>query len=237
VVATTSTTGTPTAAAATVPDALRSGQWVLDRHGASKLISGVASQQVGLDPLFDSLTTLEYVRAAVGTAADVQRFNPESESYRPKLDPFPRPSAGILRFDLVPPVLTPRQTNTGLQRDLPDTAFFRLMAVYMRDGIIVEVRERIDIETRLNDPQSNLETRIHDYLNDPPSAINQQAVRLLQALNQQLVRTGKPAIRPREMDLRFTALGHAARVQLPQGASEASLAAVGDHGQVLFERH
>ncbi|MHB8507254.1 MAG: hypothetical protein ACYDGR_01215 [Candidatus Dormibacteria bacterium] len=231
--------GAATAGASVVPPALLAGQWVLDKTGAAALRSVATQEQVtGKDPLHDAITSLEYVRRAVGEAAGVLRFNPESQSYRPKLDPFPRPGQGTLRYDLVPPILTPKQSNEGgLSRALPNTAFFRLMAIYVRDGTVVEVRERINIATRLTDPQSNLEARIGDFIKvSSGESIEAQATALGAVLNVKLPQGGQPPIRQRDLDLKFTSLGRSQTVALPSGTTDGDLTAVGGQGQVLFER-
>ena len=229
------------AAPAAVPAALQSGQWVLDQAGAAGLTAvSLGTQTVGKNPLLDSLTALEYVRAAVNAGQNVTKFNPESETYRPKLDPFPRPSSGVIRYDVIPPILQPRSNGAGGQTQLavPETPFFRIMAVYIRNGMVVEAREKIDIATRLLDPQSNLQARLGDFVSLPSTAsVDQQASALQTFLNQQLARTGKPLLRQRTMDLAFISLGHAASVSLPAEATAGNLSGVDAHGQLLYEQH
>ena len=226
---------------APVPEALRLGQWVLDKAGASGLTaSSTGGQQVGRNPLLDAITALEYLRASVNAGSDVTKFNPESETYRPKLDPFPHPSSDTVRYDVVPPALPVRSAGAGgqLQTAIPDTPFFRIMAIYVKNGLVVDAREKIDIVTRLEDPQSNLETRLGDFVNVPADASLQvQAAALQVSLNHQLARLAKPQLRLRQMELRFTSLGHAGAVALPDGASEASLSGVDAHSQLLYEQH
>jgi hypothetical protein len=228
-------------APAPVPEALRSGQWVLDKTGASGLTaSSSANQTVGANPLFDAITALEYLRASVNAGSDVTKFNPESETYRPKLDPFPRPASDTLRYDVVPPTLPVRSSGAGgqLQTSIPDTPFFRIMAIYVKNGLVVDAREKIDIVTRLEDPQSNLEARLGDYVNVPSGASLQvQAAALQVSLNHQLAQLAKPRLRLRQMELNFTSLGQSAAVSLPTGAVEASLTGVDAHSQLLYEQH
>ena len=229
------------AAPAQVPAALTTGGWVVDKAGATGLVAGSSSdiQLVGRNPLLDSITSLEYTRAAINAATDVVKFNPESESYRPKLDPFPRPASGTLRYDTVPPILSPRSSGTGGQLRLapPDVPFFRLMAIYVRSGRVVEVRERIDVATRLRDPQSNLAARLGDFIKvNQGASTSDQAAALTTALNRQLAQTGKPLIRLRDMDLQFTSIGHSGSVSIPADAAPGDLSAVGAHGQLLYQQ-
>jgi hypothetical protein len=225
---------------AQIPPDLTAGRWVVDKAGASAFGVGASlnARDVGRNPLLDAITALEYVRGATNQAQDVARFNPESETYRPKLDPFPRPRSGVLRYDVVPLALKPRSHGPGgsLEVTVPDTAFFRLMAIYVQDGVIVEVREKIDIEARLKDPQSNLQARLGEFVSVPPgTSTGKQGSALLAKLNASLPTLGKPPVRLRELDLSFTNLGHSGIVTLPADSSPGDLSAVGAHGQVLFE--
>jgi len=216
-----------------VPDDLTAGRWVVDKKGAIGLVAGTSGDAlvVGRNPLLDSITALEYTRRAINEATDIARFNPESSDYRPKLDPFPRPAAGTLRYDVVPPILTPRSNGTGgaVRVDPPATPFFRLLAVYVRDGRVAEVR--------LRDPQSNLDARLGDFVKVSPGAtVSDKAAALLKILNRQLAQTAKPLIRPREMALKFTSLGHSATVRLPPDATAGDLSGAGAHGQLLYQQ-
>lgn len=236
-------TTTPTGQA-TQPVALRTGVWLDDPKGAASLLLKAPSRAPGKDPLADSLTALEYVRFAISQAQTVFKFNPESEAYRPKLDPFPRPAAGVIRYDLLPPDLPARQRvgtgqNIGVLNQVPGVPFFRLMAVYVKDGLVQEVREQIAVLPRLADSQSNLEARLNDFTRgaSPNQPLSYQAAALLFSVNARLSREGQPLIRPRTMDLQFSGFGQAPDVTLPAGATQTDLASLGSFDLQLYESH
>lgn len=216
------------------------GRWVVDRRGASSLWHGGPSKvALGDDPVYDSLTVLRYVRQAVGEAAFVAKFNPESQDYRPKFDPFPAPGRGEIRYDLLAPSLKPRDptTTSGKQLQIPGPRFFRRMSVYVRDGAVVTVREKIDVADMLADPRSHLVARIADYEIELPEAPPaEQAAVLVRELNGMAKRLSLDGLREREMTVSFKDLGRPQRVELPTGAEPGSLKGVLDYGQVLFER-
>lgn len=238
--AATATGASAQAARATVPAALVAGRWVVDPGGMGPLsAAGVEGRQVGNDPLLDALLSLEYVRASITQAAAVVRFNPESQNYRPQLDPFPRPDRGTVRYDLVPPPLPARQGGevAQAQAQLPATPFFRVMAIYVKDGLVVQARERISVELRLRDPQSGLATRLSDYVKVPADAgVAEQARALAAALNRGLGHTSVAQIRERDLVVSFTAFGHKAAIQVPRSAVPGRLWMFEGQGQVLFEQ-
>ncbi len=220
-----------------IPAELAGGKWVVDKSAAATLASGGgAGQIVGRDPLYDSLAVVQYVRDAVDRAQTVRRLNPDSETYRPKYDPFPRPQAGQLRYDLVPPPLPPRQGDNGLQaQQTPDVAFFRQMSIYVAGGVVVGVRERISVEAQLLDPASNLEIRLGDFVQVRDGASTREQSRALLAyLNKRLPGSGRPPIRERTMEVSFRPRGNAA-IELPADATPADISAITQYGQVLHE--
>jgi hypothetical protein len=220
-------------------DATRN-HWVVDPNGANTLFSN--QQRVGftgLDPMYDALTVLKYVRQATGEADFVTKFNPESQDYRPKFDPFPRPGPHEIRYDLLPPPLKPRDptTSVGNASQLPGVRYFRRMSVYVRDGLVVGVREQISVENLLIDPRSHLAARAGDYNIDlGHGSVREQAARFLQTINAGAAALGLPPIREREMSATFTNFGSHLTVALPRDAQRGSLRDIFDYGQVLFER-
>ena len=105
-----------------VRQALAAKYWVVDPKGAPVLGGAAVEDRVlGVDPIVDSLSVIEYASLAIDQSAGVKRFNEESIEYRPAEDPFPKPAkdSGIVRWDLVPPGL-PRgcagQQRAGWQR-------------------------------------------------------------------------------------------------------------------------
>jgi hypothetical protein len=71
----------------------------------------------------------------------------------------------------------------------------------------------------------------------PDASVREQAAALLVALNRKLTQTGRPALRPREMDLKFTRIGTSSSMSVPDGASAGDQSAVGAHGQLLYRQH
>ena len=234
--------GTATTAPTAGP-ALPVGQWEVDPRGAASMTLESAPAQAGPDPVLDSLTFFAYLRQAIAQAADVHLYNPEGENYRPRLDPFPHPAPGVLRYDLTPPDLPARNRigtgqNIGLQNTVPGVPFFRLLAVYVRDGLVIDVREQVSVLTRLTDSESNLEARLGDFTNVSPNASYRvQAQALLSAINRQLARGAQPLIRPRTVDFRLSGIGRPQAVSIPSGATQTNLSSLSGNGVVLYEQH
>ena len=216
------------------------GKWLIDRHGANALFDAAGSTDRGSKaPRDQVLGILPYIRAAMGEAAAVQLFNPESQDYRPKFDAFPRPSDGVIRYDLVPPVLTPRDPTTasGRAQQLPGTRYFRRLSVYVEDGVVREIRERISIEDMLNDPRSRLAARIGDYgiTLDENAAARDQATQILETLNATAARLQQRPVLIGDLVVRFASLRPGQAVRLPSDATRGSLAGVRENAQILYE--
>lgn len=211
-------------------DALRQGKWVVDPVGAPSLVlSPDDRRKAGDDPVFDAMTLLTYTERAVDSALFAARFNPDAIDPVFKADEermlnFPRPETGAEteRWDLrPPPVPKPNSlSSTGAQL-VPTVVNFRFMSIYIRNGLVVQVREVIDI-------QSKLEDLIRDY-KLPPNTTSAQAI---EALNR--VRTGQGAaevIRPRRMVFDLKDLGGPNKVAMPGDAVQGTLAMVKYRGK------
>ena len=215
------------------PEALTQGRWVVDARGASGLSAlPVPTYALGTDPIFDSLQLLGHLREAINQADSVQLFNPEATGYQANKDPFPAPADGIDRYDALAPALAPHDPATG-GAGLPDTRYFRRLAVYVKAGIVVQVRERVSVEATMAEPASHVASRIGDYAIPIPTgaSIHDQATAVLAALNQRL---GPKAIRERTLDVVFGQGGPA--VVIPDGAVAGDLSHVANHGLVLFQQ-
>ena len=151
-----------------VPEvALRQGAWVADLIGAPGLSRGKARPSDRGGPIDDRdlvyeadrylATVIDYVRAA----AFVVRYNPESAEYRPREDPFPKPASGEIRYDLVRTPL-PRASadgkgaaggSGGQQNDagVPTAANFRKLGIYVKNGKITHILERVKLDERLDE--------------------------------------------------------------------------------------
>jgi hypothetical protein len=221
--------------------ALDSKGWVLDPKGAAVLFDNTPrALQNGADPLHDGLEVLKYIRRAVGEAGGVLAFNPDSQDYRPRFDPFPPPRDELIRYDVIPPALAPRDPTTaaGNAAQLPGVRFFRRMSVYVdrSEGRITEVRERVSVLDMLNDPRSRLAARIGDYNITLPvdTSVEEQATYLANVLRDTAQRLAQPAVRVRDLTVTFDPVTD--QVTLPTDVTRASLRGVRDHGQILFEK-
>jgi hypothetical protein len=140
----------------TVVDALQAKRWVLDPAGAPSLTDQTrAARNQGKDPVFDALGIYAYVERAMAESFDVQEWSADdlSPAYRSSEDVFPRPAedSGVSRYDLVRPFLPPIGATGGASDDLPAAKHFRKMAIYIKDGRIVRVMERIESTGRGGD--------------------------------------------------------------------------------------
>jgi hypothetical protein len=217
-------------------NALAAGKWVVDTSAARTLTRAAPTPASRLDPFYDALDALDEARQAVGDAAEVVDFNPDSPYYQPRLDTFPRPSAGERRYDLIAPSLPPKGLTTGNALDpsqLPHLPFFRRMSIYVRDGTVTRIEESVSIRARLLDASSHLQDRLGDFgVHDGAGApVDKQASDLAAAL----AHSGDP-IAQSTTSVRFSGLGKTQTVSLPDGATPGNLQRIGNHGQVLLER-
>lgn len=223
--------------AAPIVAALSAGKWVVDPTGANSLWNSMPpNYSVGTQPIFDALSVLKYARAAMSEASDVVLFNPESQTYRPKFDPFPRPASGVIRYDVVAPALKPRDQSSLQSAQIPGSRYFRQMALYVRGRRVVEIREQISVKATLADPRSHLAARVGDYgIVLSQGSIGEQANYVLNALDTTAQRLGQPPLRERTLDVRFENLGRPGNVELPAGATRGSLRGADPFGQILYE--
>lgn len=207
-----------------VIDALRTRRWVLDPEGAPDLHgTGGDTRPPGEDPVFDSLTATEYVRRAVDAAIQVKLYSRDDFDpvYKAKEDPFPQPpnESRTKRYDLRPPPLPVAQGGAGNQ-EVPSLANFRKMVVYVRDGRVVQVLERIDLASKLDEVITRLSL--------PKDTTAAQAA---QAINAVRRGQGEDLIRLRTMRLEFSDLDGAAAVELPGDVVRGSLTLVKHRGR------
>jgi hypothetical protein len=144
----------------------------------------------------------------------------------------------VERYDVVAPALKPRDASTavGQTSQLPGVRYFRRMSLYVREGRIVEIRERISVFSALSDPRSHIAARIGDYgITLPKGSLRMQARYLTDAMNTTAQRLGLPETRERTLDVRFEEFGSTPTVALPSG-SKASLRTFNSFGQVLYEK-
>lgn len=194
-------------------DVLRTRRWLLDRSGAP-MTTGSSTNQThrqGDDPIYDSVTALEFVRQAASASAGVVKYDPEGfeHPYKASEDPFPKPSksGGIVRYDLRQ-VPLPQRSATG-PGATPKVESFRKMAIYIKAGHVVEVREVIDVLNRL--PEL---ARLQQV--DVPKGLSSAGqIQFATELFNRSVGVGGDKLRPRSMTFRLLDLGVPQEVALP----------------------
>jgi len=214
-----------------VRDALLAHRWVLDSVGAPSLIpTATEHHPLGADPVFDALTVFRYVDQSIREAFAVKKFNPDALDYKPSEDPFPKPKkhSGVIRYDWVRPRLPRPQDITGASANqrIPGTANFRKMAVYVKNGRVIQVLEQIDVVSRLAELQRNYNVKIPTSL---PSADRVKIA--IDAINAVRAAQGDDVIRVRTMSLQFVDLGQPVTVSLPTDAVAGSLSAFENRGR------
>lgn len=207
---------------------LAEGVWVQDPAGAPPIyIVGPREGQpegrsrgleVGRDPVSDALNVLEYVRTAIQQSDGVSRFDEDSPFYIPSQDPFrgfiePDEESGIERFDVARAPL-PQTPESG---EIPGSEAFRKMAIYVKDGRVVRVLEEIDVEGHREFVDARREGE-PEFLLD-----------LLEAVKQG---RGDEEVRPREMAVRFTALGDDVEISIPADVRMANLRSLVSSGSL-----
>jgi hypothetical protein len=217
----------------TVHDALKSGHWVVDREGAPVVAAAAAADaKLGLDPVVDALTALDYVQRSADEAYKVTLFDPDSvnPTYRADEDDFPKPQrgSGVERYDLAKPFLPAiAQVGAGGESAYPQTKHFRRMAVYVKDGRVIDVREAVNLKGRALDDfikylraslkeskaSRTVTSAFERYVKTTSRAA--MSTGILEFLNEGLRQQGLPPIDVRNMSLELRDLGHKQDVKLP----------------------
>jgi hypothetical protein len=200
-----------------VVQALSTRRWVVDKVGAPPAIRSTKTKVIlGNDPVRDALTVLTYVQRQVEESGRrfVTRFNPDSlePAYKAKEDPFPRPAkgSGIVRYDLRLAKMPKKADAQGGNQVLPGLANFRKMAIYVRDGRIVEVREDVDVQSRLDDM-----AKTYDIDFPAGQNVDEQAKFAVDVINAVRDGQGLEPIRFRRMTVKFRALDRSSSIDLP----------------------
>ena len=210
-----------------VLDALRTRRWVLDPTGAPDLQGTAGDTRAPAEaPVFDALTASQYVRAAVDASIQVKKYSRDDFDpvFKAKEDPFPQPpqESKTTRYDLRPPPL-PKAQGAGGNQQVPSLANFRKMVIYVRDGRVVQVLERIDLASKLDE--------VIATLNLPKDTTAEQAAR---AINSVRRGQGTDLIRIRSMRLEFSDLDGDATVALPDDAIQGSLTVIKHRGRTVI---
>jgi PBP1b-binding outer membrane lipoprotein LpoB len=214
-----------------VVQALTAQQWVIDPVGAPSLLASASEKHpLGADPIFDSLTAFRYVELAIREAARVKKFNADDLDYKPKEDPFPKPgkASGVDRYDLERSRLPRPQDVAGASANqvIPSTRHFRKMAVYVKNGRVIQILEQVDVESRLRDLQKNYDVKIPASL-----PLNERIDVAIESINAVRRGQGIEPIRVRTMSLQFLDLGKPNHVTLPDAPVKGSLAAFQNRGR------
>lgn len=208
---------------------LQSGAWVRDELGAPTLQVPVAAERrarrhQGDDPIIDALNVLRYVDRSLASLP-VFRFDPEALTYKPWEDPFPRPDVkqGIERYD-VWQVPVPSPTGKADPALLVSIATFRKLSIYVRQGLVVQVREFVDLQHSLSDLESKLGIKTpHD------KSMAERATIALGKINAAHGSQGDEPIRPRTLTVDI-APSQAVHTTLPADAKVASLQGLRNRG-------
>ncbi|HZN15136.1 MAG TPA: hypothetical protein VFB78_12745 [Acidimicrobiales bacterium] len=181
-------------------------RWVLDPVGAPQLAALATEKRVpGEDPVFDALTALQYIRDAADRGDYIRKYSKDAIDpvYRSTEDPFPPPPEGQIRYDVKPPRL-PRSNAGPSNQATPETANFRKLVIYVKDGLVVEAREQIDVASKLDDLISEFKL--------PHTTTVEQAVAAINAVRRG---QGNDTIRVRKLVLRIQGIGTTQKVELP----------------------
>lgn len=193
---------------------LTAGGWMVDELGAPPAV--LPAKQIGADPIVDTLAYFSYVREAA-QASEVTKFDNSALEYRPDEDPFPQPASGELRYDILPTRLPDR---AAIERaggaDVPELSDVRKLAVYVRDGQVVEVREAIDVEPFASTLRRSF------------NAHGANDRELLARINKLRRSIGQRPIVPRTTTMAVELSGGGLRVKLPAGTPTTLLLHVGD---------
>jgi hypothetical protein len=205
-------------------------RWVLDPAGAPAVFgSPDDSRLVGDDPVLDALDVFAYVERAIDSAVRIVEFNEESLEYRPKEDPFEHPKKGskVSRFDFEAPKLPKvADTSRGGNQVTPDIRHFRKLSVYVKGGRVVQILEKIDVESRLDDLAKIYDTK---FPTDRPKA--EVAAIAVEALNVIRRGQGEDPIRLRTMSYKLADVGGDVKVDVPTDATKAGLALLENRGR------
>jgi hypothetical protein len=211
-------------------EALLARRWVVDPYGAPEIAvtRAGAERKVGDDAILDGLTALGYVSGAIDEAPFVRRFNKESIEYRAQDDPFPAPKegSGVLRYDTVqPPLPRPSRSGAGAAQNAPQTSHFRRLAIYVKDGLVIDVREVIA------PVQRQLEHLAEFYDIETTGNLAQAGEQAIGKLNELRTGAGEQRIRTRAMTFELFDLGRRRTIALPSGAIEGNLDILSGRGR------
>ncbi len=212
---------------------LQSRRWVIDEAAAPIVTVGrVREETLGEDPVLDAITAFTYVEDAIRSAQEVQEYSPDdvTPAYSATEDTFPKPKdgSGVTRYDLRRPKLPPPGGDqaTG-DAGRPATRHFRRMAIYVKGGRVIQVREIVDVQGKfLKDVIKYAKTfakasgatpedieQFSSALDSVPEA--ERGSLVLEGLSAALLAVGDQPILRRTMTLELSDLGEDIAVDLP----------------------
>lgn len=212
--------------------ALQQGKWVQDSDGAPVLPNvGSSAELLATTPFLRPLLMLAAVRAEVDAtdARFVQKYSEDDLSplFKPEDDPFPKPGPGEDRYDVgQPPLPGITATSQNSRPDPPDDRALRKLAIYLKDGKVVAIRENYDILDRLEDIARLY--MIPLQLDKSAGTVTQQRIGQL-LIN--LVQPEKPVpYRVHEEQLLLSYPEDAPKIELPKPVVEADLSLLPGQG-------
>ena len=231
---------------ANIRAALAARYWVVDPAGAPSIgDAAVADRTIGIDPIVDALSIVDYTLDAISAAKGVFKWNAERLDYRPLEDPFPRPArgSGVTRWDIEPADMPRADDLSGGagNASLARAPVFRRMAIYVKGGKVVQIREQIAAKYDLLNRFRNYLIQMAEQQDDERAveAVEGQIARVedqpdqLEAflhfgLNQILTQAGEEPVRFRTMVYEFSAADDV-QADVPYGpdVKEGSLAFFG----------
>lgn len=223
-------------------EALRGQSWVVDPVGAPALTSAKkrTGPVGGRDILAEAYDYLASVEVAISEAVTVHRYSDEALYYKPSEDPFPTPAedSGVTRYDLERPRL-PRATDgggAGAAQRIPAERHFRKLSVYVKDGYVQRVLERVAFDEKLDDTLDYFEsgaqsaggTAVADFVRQARKNLGagrrasvEQAT--LAAMNAARGTFGEDPIEFKNVEVNLRGIGETQPVAIPAEPVEATL--------------
>ena len=207
---------------------LQAGLWVIDPRGAPILPTvGTSGDKIATTPFLRPLLMLAAVYDEVHAIDpdSIKKWSPDDLSPTFKLadDPFPKPEAGVSRYDVKEaPLPQITATSKGSRPDPPGDDALRKLAIYLKDGKVVAIRENFDILDRLQDMARLYQIPLQ--LNTATGTVNEQRIGQLMV---ELIQAGRPVpYRVHEEQLLVSYPPTAPTIDLPKPAVTADLAGV-----------
>ena len=203
-------------------DALAARQWVVDSTGAPSVPT--VGQELGefkTDPFDPALLFLNDVDYLITQAPppEVREYHPDDVTpvYKPTDDPFPPPAkgSGIVRYDVYEqPLPVLGNASPGAVPAPPTASNFTKIAVYVKNGMVVEIR-------LTTDPVDQLQALVNNYHLALPKGLSVQGQEAFaQAAIRRLTRNqpGEPLFLVRQETLVIQPLSAGTGISIPAGA-------------------